>query len=363
MTVPDTYRVYARNAYGREVGNIANFISLNYTLTNNAIGNAGLTVRQSDLPSEIATKSGWSDAILEVWRSNKSNAEQYEGTFIIQDGVSYRTGSTVTVELAAVDARTLLDWRLVLPGTATKTGNADNIAKDFVREHAGTSAAAGRAYPASLFSVAGNTGAAPSVTLNASGKTLLQTVSDLCMQSAQAATPMFFDVQMELGVLVVRTYTVRRGILREGFTFSQTNNTLQEVRLIDTTADARSFVYATGAGQGAQQLLGQASDAVLIANKPFGRREILVNASSAKTQAEANAEAALNLRRYRPSSSLSATVANLPGSSYGEEWRHGDHIYAAEQSRVFLCSIDTVSVSINRTGQKVAATARSLYEL
>lgn len=363
MTRPDSYSVYIRDASGVEVGRTNQLISLDYTLTNNAIGKAKLVLMRGDMPNDIDEMLRWVDAWAEVWRSPGGEAEQYEGAFLLQNAVSYRRGNETVVEFEGFNGNILLDWRTVLPGSATKSGNADNLARAFVREHAGALAGA-RAYPSTVFTVdADTTNFTPTINLDGSGKTLLQVCTDACLQSAQLGTPLYFDVQVELGKMMLRMYPTRRGVVRSEYVFSQDNNTLSPAKLLDSFDGARSHVYATGAGQGSNQLLGQATNTALAGARPFGRREILVNASTAKTQSIADGEAIAALRRYRASSALTANITNRPGSAYGQAWRHGDEILCQEQGRVFLCSVDNVSVSVANGRSEVSATARSQYEL
>ena len=348
---------------GSPVGRIPN---LQYALVSNGIGECEAELFLDDIPVAIATPTAQVDAFLLVNRAVGVQAERLEQIYLIQEFKTFKQGSNRYTHLWAQDARMLLQFRYVLSsaGTTIKSGPADNVMKAFVRE-AMTSAAVdtARRIPSTIFAVDADLSAGPSVTVDGTNKTLLDVCVDACAQSAQAGTLLYFQIVYESGLLNFRTSAQRQGILRTDFIFSQDNRTLSNSALVESWKGARTFVYAAAAGQGAGQLFGTAQDTALIGSKPFGRREVWLNASSATTQAAADGEAATSLRKYRPSVTLTANMVNLPGAEYGDAWAFGDEVTTQEQDRTFQSLIDAVSVTRAGAVETVNASVKSSYEV
>jgi hypothetical protein len=277
--------------------------------------------------------------------------------------------ATKYIEIYAVDCTTVLDTRVVIADSgaagAKKTAAADDLMKAVVRENLGASAAAARQLPSSLFSVEADTSLGASVTLEFAKDSVLSVCQKAAQASAQEGTPISFDVvlsDLHARTLQFRTFKTTRGQIRT-LVFSEERKSLTNARLVEDYTGEKSFVYANGPGEGALNIKGTAEDTATTALRPMGRREVMIDARKATTQAGCDDEALAWLRNYRPVVSFSADIVNAPSSPYGKAWSFGDQLPVHFEGRAFQCNIESVSVSVTKNTESVSASIRSQREL
>lgn len=367
-----TYTIRYSHASGRAIGQYSDFISLNYSLVGNDVGEAHITVIGDRFPKVLKSSSYWLDAWVEIWRGPFGRTEQLEGDtiWLIQSVESYNLNKVLHYDITALDARYLLKGRSIAyqAGSAQGSKNqaADDLMKAAVRENYGSLATdATRIVPSTTLAVEADKTLGAVADIDIYNQELLNVCQDAAQYSASQGKTIYFDVVLadtELRQLEFRTYLGLRGRARN-MTFSENKGTLSDVRLVEDYRNYKTFVYAGAKGEKDLQIIGTASDPIALAARQFGRREVYISANNALDQAAANSEAAIALRKYRPIVDLSGSVVDTPDNPYGIAWRAGDQITGEHLGRLFTCNIDMVSVSVSKSSETVQSSVRSVNEL
>ena len=216
-----------------------------------------------------------------------------------------------------------LDWRTI-PRPAgvdfdTRSGTADNVAKAYVRYHAGASAGTGRPF-ADLF-VQADTSQVGTTTQNLVGSTLYDHINTIANTPTTNYGPFWWGFVPHYTATVFDGFEFKTAYplwgldrtkgngVNEELILSRSAGTVQRVSFKGGGADHRNVAYVYGSGTGAAQASRTVTDAAMIT--AWGRREVWADAGNYTTNAELDAEGARVLYEKRARIYLTADV--LPG--------------------------------------------------
>lgn len=249
-----------------------------------------------------------------------------------------------TVTILAVHPNHLLSRRVVYADEGTpesdKTGTADNLIKEYVRENFVSSSDTSRNWSSTLFTVDGDLSRAPSVSKSASYASVLTTCQELAGSGTTAGTYTGFEVSgLENGPFNLRTYTGQRGANRSfssgnSLIISVAQGQLSNVELEEDWSEMATFVLAGGAGTDDGRIITASWDTPLIKGSPYGLIEYFQNAGSTDDPAIVTDEADRALRERRPRRIFTGTVRDSARATFGEEYDWGD-LVVGEYARPF----------------------------
>jgi hypothetical protein len=274
------------------------------------------------------------------------------------------------LELGAVPAIDLLASRIVSypvgNAYASKSGPADDLMKQVVRENLGTAATDSARRLGDWLFITPDLSQAPTVSKSFARRNVLHVLKELAEASAQAGTPLYFDiVSPARGQFAFRTYTGARGTDHtfpagvNPVVLSPETGTLTQVDRTFDYEDEFSVVYAAGQGVEAERLVAEAIDTARSSASPFGRRERLVDARQIADVDELAAEAQAALAAGHPRRTFQAMVVSMPGMAYGRHWRWGDRVTASFDGEIIDCHIDELEVIVEGGRETVRAWLRA----
>jgi hypothetical protein len=334
----------------------------------NTVGTLNLTLPYGLIETYITP-----DMRLEVWRAVNDGpwALFLNQTWFLRKPDITFSSNTYSTKITAFSALDLLGTRTIAANDGTsganKTGNADNLIKQYSRENIGSSGGTGRDL-SSYITIESDLSAAPSLTKTAARRPLLQTCQELAQASATAGTLLYFDIvgAATISGLALRTYTGQYGTDRRfpsGFNplvLSPDAGNLDDATYSQDYSQQATYIYAGGKGQGNDKIVGTASDTGAINASPFGRREVFVSASNADTTAAANAEANTALRARRVRSTLTGKIVQNETTIFGIHWGLGDLVTAQFAGKTIDSMIEAISISLQNGEESITGQLRSL---
>lgn len=354
------------NPIDYNLGGVA--LALSYGRTVNDVGSLSLT-----LPGDYAFPiSALPDGKLEVWRRLPNGREYLDtDTIWFVQAIEYREGEggerTLVIEADTPLCLLREPGRIVIgySGTsnADKTGAADNIMKNIVTEQLGSSAIAARQIPS--FSVAANTGQAPSVSKAFAWRPVLDVLQDLAAASAEAGTYLAFDIVSPTpDSLQFQTFTLARGTdkrLLGGLSpvvLSPERRTLIQPSLRYDFRDEVTYALAAGSGEGTARLLGDSLDTARVGASPYRRRERFIDGSNTASTTVLTDEADTAVRAGRPRVVVSGKIAQTQDCQYGVHWLWGDYVTIQAFGREVDARIDAITVEVSPGGETISAVVR-----
>jgi hypothetical protein len=383
-----SYTIWLSTPTGVPLAVIDSFVRLEYRRIVNSAGHSSspgssgalplrLLLAAENLPLHLVGR----DSRLEIWRTppNPAGESQMpvsqeldtETVWLVRRVRKLLTNNGERlVELEAVPAIDLLASRIVpypVGSTrASKSGPADDLMKEVVRENLGIAVSDSERRLSTWLDVAPNLGLAPGVSKSFARRNVLHVLRELAEASAQAGTPLYFDiVSPARGRLEFRTYTGARG---SDHTFpaginpvvlSPETGTLAQIDRSFDYADEFSVVYAAGQGVESERLVAEAVDATRSTASPFSRRERLVDARQIADVSALAAEAQAALAAGHPRRIFQALIVNTPGMAYGRHWRWGDRVTASFDGEIIDCHIEELHVVVESGRETVRAWLRA----
>ena len=300
------------------------------------------------------------DARLEFWDEGRLEGET-QWFVRVPPKLIYDEAGALVVEVRAACALYLLAGRIVAypagSAQAEKTGPADDLIKQVVRENLGALAGAERDLSAHL-DVAGDVGLGATVRKTMPRRNVLLVCQELARASAQAGVPLFFDVVWVAATrrLELRTYVGMRGADHRAETsapvvLSPEFGTLREAARSFDHRNEATVVYCAGRGRGDERVIVSVADDARRLATPFNRREVFVDARYLALAESVATEADATLWRRRPVQELSGAFADTATWRYGRDWGWGD-LLAAEFAG------EVLTVLVHRTELRVAGGER-----
>ena len=351
MTV--VYNVKLRNPDGIVLNFTMPNASFIWTLSEMAVGSLQMTI-----PGGLVAETDITpESRLELWRRIDKGASQLVGGQWLVNLKSIR-GNSQNIYLEAVDFNGLLDNRIIDYPAATeqvtnaytdKTDEADNVIKAFVRENLST-LATDTARRISGLTVTADVSAAPSITKQASRKSLLTTLQDIALDSLAQGTYLTWGWLFEENNVTFDTRTVAWGV-NHGSTGSDTliinreRGSLLNPEMMDDYTRERNVIKIGGMGEGSGRVIGSATSDRATAT-PFSRKEYFTSGTNTDSTATLNAEANAKLMEYRARRTLTARLAETEALRYGINVNFGDVVIAEYAGHSFDCHLSTVKGTV-----------------
>lgn len=389
------YTIWLSSPSGVRLAVLDQFIKLEYRRIVNHTGVAETAGAGSALPLRLTLRADalplrfiQRDSRLEIWRTCDASSPALSQESAATPAVRTQELDTETawfvrrvrklftgdgqrlLQLEAVPAIELLARRIVAyaAGTAQagKSGPADDLMKQIVRENLGTQVGDSARDISDWLEILPDLGQAPVVSKIFARRNVLHVLGELAQAALEAGTPLYFDIVCPtMERLEFRTYPGARGSDRtfpdgvSPLVLSPETGTLARVERSFDYEDEVTFVYAAGQGAESERLILETGDAARIAASPFGRRERLVDARHVASSADLDAEARAALAAGRPRDTFRATVVSKPGAAYGQHWRWGDRVTASFDGEIIACHIDEVHVTVEHGRETVQASLRA----
>lgn len=371
------YQVLLYDAWGTRVAVLDAVETLTYTLTANATGALSLTIPADSVPDQYLV----GDARLEVWRRPDGGGWANDGNtiWLIEKavrGISQRDGRYR--KIAAVSAMDLLSRRCVMyyDGNAatSKTGPVDNVMRAVFRENLGSSADSSPIYSAgsspsrnwsSTITVGADASLGPSVSKSFTWRNVLTVMQELARDAANSNAPVYFDiVSLSPGQMEFRTYARVRGVdlttAGSSVVISAERGSLGgTIELATDWADSATWVVAGGQGQGVARSLNHTFDFARAAATPWGVREVFVDQTALTSSASLLAEASAELRRRRPTRTITGSLLSVPGAIYGVDWSWGDLLKVEFERESFTARVDSVTVTLDNGEETIKAAIKA----
>ena len=313
------------------------------------LDNLVLIYRSINGVTTLVTDTAW---MIRSWRFTLDGSGQrsteiiaYSGNYLLSSrGVAYQTRSA----------------------QSTKSGAADNLIKEVVRENLGSSAT-DTARTIAGISVQADTGQGQSIDVVVGWRNSVLTVAqELADASTDAGTYIAFDlVTTTPGQWEFRTFANQRGVDRRvpGGTLPLLLGTdygnLADVEYVADYSDLGTAAYALGDGAGSRRRVQTATNDPAIALSPYNRREVYVEANNATTANQVLRAARSALRRQRARVTMQGRIVETPSTRYGIDWQWGDYVTATAFGVTLNARIDAISVSIESGRETVDAWVRS----
>lgn len=359
------YRIVVSDPFGVPLADASNFVSLKYSRVVNTWSTATIEL-PATFPQQYLRIP---DGRLEIWRNGILDTET---TWLIKQIQWTRTDDgdqAITVEADTPLCLFREPGRAVLyrsgDANASVATFADDAIKDIVRANAGTGTTGARDISAYL-SIAPDLSLAPEVSKQFAFRECLKVFQELADTAAQQDVYLAFDVVAPTpSTLEFRTYTGWRGVdhrFPNGINPIIIGPEFGNMGACELTLDYRgeiTYVNAGGRGEGAQRLIGAASDTARIGASPFGWREKFVNATQYTTSTGLEAEAEAGVRGGRPRLGFRGKLLNVPGTQYGVNWAWGDYVTVQAFDQSFDCRIEAITVTVASGKETIDAWLRS----
>lgn len=339
---------------GIRKGVIQAFNSLEYVKTQNAIGSLVMNIPRGLMRYDQFAVGD----IFEVWREKGGVLElQNETAYFLQDWEFWADGDGAEyIQLKANDANWLLDtaivWAYAGSAAASKTDYPDDMMKAIVEEQLGaTSAIASRT---KLTCAPDLSAGGASITKSFAYRNVLNVVTDIAEQAAEAGVNLYFDVvRTAPGTFEFRTYAGQRGqdhgrSSGDPRLVGKQYGNLSQASFGEYHADERNIVLVAGQGEEAARTLVTRTNTSRMNASKWNRREYFKDSRDEETTAALESDGDAALEEFAPKQVLTGTLHDTPGMQYGIHYQFGD-ILSAEAFGYFVdCHVRSVRVKVDQ---------------
>lgn len=356
------YQVVLYNQQNVKLLQSVPFSRLEWARTERAVGQMALSIPGGKIDqSWLGT-----DARLEIWRTIGNMPAYLVGNtqWLIRKKTISGMRQDIVVE--AVDANYILDSYMVDYYASTETvtnpyslksGPADNVIKQFLRENGGSSSfVASRINP--LIVVSADVSLGVSITKQASYENLLKAMQEIAADSAANGSYLSWDWTFDAESLTFNTYVGRRGVdhsstSTQPIIISTDHGNLLEPSVVYDYMNERTLIRAGGDGLGVDRVTAVAANVGRLNSSPFGRREKFVYGNSASDSTSLLAEASQELFASRGKRIFRGTFADTPACIYGVNLNYGDTVTVDYGDASYDCHLSTEHGVIDGGNNKV----------
>lgn len=361
MSGESSFRLVVSRTGVGVLGVIERFVSLEYVLTENDVGALSLTLPDT-YPQEWFT----TDSLIEVYRTidGVTTLEGETVWFVRESRFVLTERGEWFFAIVAFDAKHLLKRRIVnnYAGSsgASKTGAADNVMRQIVREHLGASAAADIIGARYIIDVEPDSSLYASTSKAFAWRNVFEVVRDIADQLLLTEF-CSFHVTKNTGSFNDLIFRVKRGgwgvdrsqASAQPLLFTPENGSLFNTTVVFDAREEVTVVRVNGQGEG-QNRAGTTIASLPAVNRSYWNRiEANVDARNtvefSQLAAEGNAYLVAKLARWRFNASVQQTADRRYGIDYG--W--GDIVVASARGLTFDVHINKVSVSASSAGERI----------
>jgi hypothetical protein len=319
----------------------------------------------------VGQEKRFTDWRLVVWRTPSGGREYLDFAGFVRRVERTYSGGVSRITLSGPDYNEVLARRIIAYAAGTAYARkaataADDLMKDFVAENLGASCVdTARDISAQGFSVQADLTAGTSLTKSAAWNRLDETLRQLYESSRKtAATATFYGV-VPLGDGYDMEFRTRAGQWGQdhrypdgpdgAVIFSIERGNLDNVRQVYDASSEVNYVYGCGEGQLENRIQVTAGDATRIAASVLNRREAAYENPGIAVSASLTDEAQEELEAGEPVQTFTADPLTVEGCAYGVHWGLGDQVTAIWLEDRFDCHIAGVEVSVDESGETIAA--------
>lgn len=348
-----SYSIMIKSHVAARLARLHRFTRLEYILVESGIGVAIIEVPEL-LPAGLLVE----DNRLEIYRKAFGGLKYLDGdaVFLLRDWETFQVSPTrVQTTLVAYSANELLDRRIVAyneeSSLGENSGPADDVMKAFTRQNLGSLASDNDRDLSAYVAVQADAGAGPTISKEAPYRSLYKTLQELAQTSADAGTPVFFDiVKSSASGLEFRTYRTVRGVSRlrsdaAPLVLSLSNGSLSDVKREYLSRDEENVIYLK------PEETPAATNAGRLVVSALNRREGLSTAGSDSAARSAEAEAALRAGRVREV--YTATMQNTNRIQYGRNVGFGDRVPIIFNRRQGTARLESVRVTVENFSETI----------
>lgn len=365
--MPAEHRILLLTHDGEPLQVVEEFQNLEYTRTLNEIGWFKMIV-----PAEFPPAFVKPDMLFEIWRKPEGGIEQLMMVGFLRKWKYFETArGQERLRLAGPDQMDLLPRPII--GYAAgepqsdKTDFADDMIKEIIFENKGAGAgltAEGRfrGYDADFFEIAGDEGAAPSITRRFAWRDMWAVIQELMESSRHAGIPLYIDVvPTGHAKFQVRTYINLRGVDRTVTTglnpilFSKEAGNLQAPSLEEDWTDEWNYVFGGGQGEGTARLIDTENDLDRILQSQWNRREKFADAREEDTALGVAQKANQKMQDKRPILKFEGELVDAPQTIFGVHWNFGDKVSARYRGLTIDGVVNNYKISLDDDSEDLSA--------
>lgn len=375
ITYPAEYYFVYRDPLGVYQFDIEDFLAFDSVRKLNDYGTLNLW-----LPNYYRTLLK-TDGRLEMWRSVNAGRAALEGDtswLIRKPIIDEQPGDQDNYKVQAFDLNHLLTRRYVMYYTgsaqAQKTGYADNVIKDIVRENMGatasdyTGANARRQLAATLFTIQVNTSLGQTIYKTFPYRKVLTVIQDIAQDSTNRGTWLGFQVVNDGsgGAFEFRTFATVSGTDHtypngvNPVTLSKKFGNLANVTYIEDHSEEITAVFTGGQGEASARNIVASYDAARILDSPFAWIEDFNDARNTEDDNDLASENQAALRAGRPRQVLYGDLIDTPATRYGVNYTFGDILTVEHEGTLVNCRIEVVNLGFNGDRETVSAKVQSI---
>lgn len=360
------YEVWLSTSTGTRLALLDNFISLKYVRAVNTVGAFSVT-----LPPGINRSLLQRDQMIEIWRGVDGHNARLEFLGLIREIQIAERNFIRTITLSGADGNSLLENRIVAYAAnndkAKVSGLADNAMKLAVRENLGASCTdTERDLSGYGLTVAPNNSLGPTIEKRYAWDRMIDVLRDFADMAYEEGTRLYFDMVPRIVSNTqlswqFETYANQPGADRTYDSGNPTVFSSEWGNLINPTLsydwrDEKAVCYVGGKGEEENRLVSEVKSTATIDYSPWARREFFYNASNQTSTASAHNKMGKRLlRAKRGRTNFTGQLLSTPQTRYGIEWNMGDLVTASFDGRQFDGLVSPVSVTVDRSGEKIDA--------
>lgn len=305
------------------------------------------------------------DLLMEIWRAPDSSSPlKWQCTGFMRKWKVRRVGRNTDALLEGPTQMELLDRKIVAykGGTdeAEKSGAADDVMKDVVRDNLAPSAGNdpyGRDRNFVDFTVAADVGEGTTIDIEIEWSNVLKVLNDISDHAHAKNDPIYFDiVRSAESAFQFRTYPGQLGLDRtsgpNAITFGEEFGNLQDPVWEEDWSQERNIIYGGGQGVDGDRVIDPEKDVGRIYRTKWNRREAFQDARGESAVLGVARKAFARLVADRPRRRLSGRLISIPGSLFDKDWGFGDKVNAEAFGHIFSGMPRTMTVIVDSVGNE-----------
>jgi hypothetical protein len=264
-----------------------------------------------------------------------------------------------SIVISGSDGIGLLRRRIIAYDSGTsearKSGAADDVMKEIVRENFGTDAGT-REIDSAYFSVMPDISLGPTISKSFSYRNILDTLREIGADAFENGTPVYFDiVRLTQSIVQFQTFINQRGNDQRigsgsGLVFSVDRGNLRSPSYSIDYGGEVNVAFVGGQGQGDDRQVVTRDDASRYNRNIWARREAFGDQRNVNATDSLNSTGDAILREGKPRKRFIGELVSIGNSIYGRDWFFGDRVTAEAFGITFDGIIRAIHVTREASG-------------